>query len=73
MIQYTKTETMFFENTEKFEAYLAGMVASENMKKEIAAGIKMSGVATKQTSAAGMPAVETHTVVSIDRLKMANA
>ena len=73
MIQYTKTESVFFEDTEKFEKFLDDSVASDKLKKGTATGIKMSGVATKQTSVGGMPAVETHTVVSVERLNMANA
>lgn len=70
MIQYTVTETVYFKDISDMHTYLDGQVASENMRADTKMAIVTSGLATKQKSVSNMPAMETHTVVSMDRICM---
>jgi len=70
LIQYTKTETVYFKDESDMIAHLNALVASEDLRSDTVMGLKTSGLATRQTSVSGMPAMETHTVASMDRICM---
>ena len=70
MIQYTVTKTVYFKDLEDLNMHLDALVVSENMSKDIRMGLKTSGVSMKQTSVAGMPAMEVETVADMERVCM---
>lgn len=70
MIQYTVTKTVYFRDLEDLDTHLDALVSSENMSKDTRMGLKTSGNSMKQTSVAGMPAMEVETIADMERVCM---
>jgi len=68
MILYIETKTTYFNSHEEVTAYVDALASAGSLPKDIATGIKLSGLAVERHLDSNSPAVTQHVVLDVPQV-----